>query len=241
MSAHSPLTQPEGWRARTGHTVVSLVVKRLPHLAEDERGGSPFYARSGRHVRAGRTRRIRRRSRAVYGTALRSGHLSERADSSSLTTSHSLARSRPASSHRHHSRRPTSAATTESVRGHTRTSSRHMAKSIRARRRAKATMAIFFPRRRAIASAHVRSAAVRGSFNRDDAPRRLHQQGLHIRMRTAQHAPAPLLLARAVLARDQTEIARHLRRPTEARRVIQRGDIRAGGNRTDARQRRQAA
>src|SRR4029450_10025632 len=74
-----------------------------------------------------------------------------------------------------------------------------------------------------------------------DAPRRLHQQGLDIRMRTAHHPPAPLLLARAVLARDQTEIARPLRRPTEARRVIQRGDIRAGGNRTDARQRCQAA
>jgi hypothetical protein len=41
-----------------------------------------------------------------------------------------------------------------------------MAKSSRAKRRAKATMAIFFPRRRAIASAHVRSAAVRGSFTR---------------------------------------------------------------------------
>ena len=53
------------------------------------------------------------------------------------------------------------------------------------------------------------------------------------------HAPAPLLLAGAVLARDQTEIARHLRRPTKPRDVIQRGDIRAGGNRTDARQRRQ--
>jgi hypothetical protein len=64
---------------------------------------------------------------------------------------------------------------------------------------------------------------------------------IYVGMRTAQHVPAPLLLARAVLARDQTEIARHLRRPTEARSLIQRGDIRAGGNRTDARQGRQAA
>src|SRR5688572_23433147 len=74
-----------------------------------------------------------------------------------------------------------------------------------------------------------------------DARRRLHQQALDIRMRTAQHLPAPLLLARAVLARDQAEIARHRRRPTEARRVIQRSDIRAGGNRPNGWQRRQTA
>ena len=115
-----------------------------------------------------------------------------------------------------------------------------MAKSIRARRRAKATMAIFFPRRRAIASAHVRSAAVCGSFTRE-----MRQAACTSRDCTYGCAlritPPPLLLARAVFARDQTEIARHLRGPTEARRVIQRGDIRAGGNRTDAWQRRQAA
>jgi hypothetical protein len=43
-----------------------------------------------------------------------------------------------------------------------------------------------------------------------------------------------------VLARHQTEIARHLYRSTKAR-VIQRGDVGARGNRLDARQRRQAA
>jgi ABC-type transport system involved in cytochrome c biogenesis permease component len=43
-------------------------------------------ATSSRCSTGRRTRRIRRRSRAVYGTALGSGHLSQRADSSSLTT-----------------------------------------------------------------------------------------------------------------------------------------------------------
>jgi len=89
VSAHSPLTSEEGGRANGSH-VVSLVVK---HRSSPRRGevAHPFMRALDGTVRAGRTRRIRRRSRAVYGTALRSGHLSQRADSSSLTTSHSLA------------------------------------------------------------------------------------------------------------------------------------------------------
>src|SRR5262249_14295048 len=70
-----------------GSHVVTFVVKRRT-LTSPWRGGSPFYARSAWHRICRRTIRIRRSSRAVYGTALRSGHLSKRADSSSLTTSH---------------------------------------------------------------------------------------------------------------------------------------------------------
>ena len=75
-------------RANGSH-VVSLVVKRRSSPRRGE-VAHPFMRALDGTVRAGRTRRIRRRSRAIYGTALRSGHLSERADSSSLTTSHSL-------------------------------------------------------------------------------------------------------------------------------------------------------
>ena len=89
VSAHSPLTQQEKWaRKRVTHRQPR---RQASFLTPPWRGGSPFYARSKRHGTGRRTIRIRRRSRAVYGTALRSGHLSERADSSSLTTSHSLA------------------------------------------------------------------------------------------------------------------------------------------------------
>jgi len=90
VSAHSPRTQPRGMGARTGHTSSASSSSVVPHLA----GGEvvhPFMRALDGTVRAGRTIRIRRRSRAVYGTALRSGHLSQRADSSSLTTSYSLA------------------------------------------------------------------------------------------------------------------------------------------------------
>ena len=90
VSAHSPLTQLRGMGARTGHTSSASSSSVVPHLA----GGEvvhPFMRALDGTVRAGRTIRIRRRSRAVYGTALRSGHLSQRADSSSLTTSYSLA------------------------------------------------------------------------------------------------------------------------------------------------------
>jgi len=45
-------------------------------------------------------------------------------------------------------------------------------------------------------------------------------------MCTAQHPSAPLLFARAVLARHQAQVARHVRRATEAHGVIQSGDIR---------------
>jgi hypothetical protein len=90
VSAYSPLTQRRRDGRANGSHVVSLVVK---HRSSPRRGEvvHPFMRALDGTVRAGRTIRIRRRSRAVYGTALRSGHLSQRADSSSLTTSYSLA------------------------------------------------------------------------------------------------------------------------------------------------------
>ena len=60
---------------------VSLIVKPLT-----SRGPSHFYARSVWHDYVPAHDTIRRRRRARYGTALDSGHMSHRADASSLTT-----------------------------------------------------------------------------------------------------------------------------------------------------------
>src|SRR5687768_4628312 len=61
-----------------------------------------------------------------------------------------------------------------------------------------------------------------------------------MRLGAADHAPAPLLLAGTVLTWHETEVARHLCRSTKARDVIQRRDVRARGDGTDARQCREA-
>ena len=54
-------------------------------------------------------------------------------------------------------------------------------------------------------------------------------------MGTAHHPPPSLLLARAVFAGHEAQVTRHLRRATEARGVIQGGDIRRRGDRPNAR------
>jgi hypothetical protein len=63
-----PLNQPGAVRA---NGFVSLIVKPLT-----SGGPSHFYARSAWHVIAPAHDTIRRRRRALYGTALNSGHVS---------------------------------------------------------------------------------------------------------------------------------------------------------------------
>jgi hypothetical protein len=68
VSAHGPSTR-QGLCARTG-LFLAAVVKPLT-----SRGPSHFYARSAWHEFVPAHDTIRRRRRALYGTALKSGHM----------------------------------------------------------------------------------------------------------------------------------------------------------------------
>ena len=59
-------------------------------------------------------------------------------------------------------------------------------------------------------------------------------------MGTAQHSPPSLLFTRAVLAGYEAQVARHVRRATEARGIIQCGDIRGRRDGSNARHGRQS-
>jgi hypothetical protein len=78
VSAHGPSTSQD---VRANEFASRLVVKPLT-----SRGPSHFYARSAWHDIVPAHDTIRGRRRALYGTALESGHMSHRADASSLTT-----------------------------------------------------------------------------------------------------------------------------------------------------------
>jgi hypothetical protein len=161
VSAHGP--QPARGCARDR-------VRLLPHRqATDLRGPSHFYARSVC------TTSRRRTIRSDGGVAHSTGRLSiaatcsHRADASSLTTATdydttadgTLADGAASSSIAAPPRARVGRVRTASYG----TPSRHIANKMRARRRAKATTAILFPRRCAMPCAQRRRSAVRGSFD----------------------------------------------------------------------------